>query len=292
MHTDSALALTRGSPVGPLAILTHLDPTRGIFTGVCPSSNGQPTLIGQTIYPAGERSARISFLLPADRLESPSLSGLLDGLAEVAGGWGAFHLLAEVEESSPALDPIRDNGFNIYAWQSIWRFPPDGSFPRSERWQPATPLDEVAIRSLYQLLVPPLVQSAEPIPAHSVQRLVYRERGEIQAYADAVHGPHGTYLQPVVHPAVEELDAMLGDLLARQPALPQRPVYVAARSYQAWLEPSLQRLRGESSPRQALLVKHLAVAQRAAMVARQPAREIYNPEATVPLIQHSTIHDN
>jgi hypothetical protein len=67
---------------------------------------------------------------------------------------------------------------------------------------------------------------------------------------------------------------------------------VAARSYQAWIEPSLQRLHGKSSPRHALLVKHLALAQRVNLLARQAAREIYTSEAAVPLVQHSTIHDN
>ena len=30
-------------------------------------------------------------------------------------------------------------------------------------WQPATSVDEMMIRNLYQSLVPPLVQSAEPL---------------------------------------------------------------------------------------------------------------------------------
>ncbi len=289
--TNNSLALTRGSPVGPVAMLTHFDPTRGIFTGVCPSRNGQSALVGQVIYAAGERSARISYLLPADGLDHPALSYLLEALAETAGSWGAFHLLAEIDEFSTALDPVRDNGYNVYAWQTIWKFQANEQ-RHADLWQAATPTDEVAVRSLYQLLVPPLVQSAEPFPMQVGQRQVYRQDGDILAYADVLYGPQGIYLQPVVHPAVENLDAVLGDLFARQPSLPQRPLYVAARSYQAWLEPSLRRLQGAPSPRYAMLVKHLAVAQRAVMLARQPVRELYNPEATVPLIQHSTINDN
>lgn len=289
--TDSAQSLTRGSPVGPLAMLTHLDPTRGIFTGVCPSRNGRSALVGQVMYAAGERSAHISFLMPADDLDHPALSYLLDALAEMAGGWGAFHLLAEISEFSSALDPVRHNGYNVYAWQTIWKFQVNDQKALG-LWHSAASTDEVSVRSLYQLLVPPLVQSAEPFPTQTGQRMIYRQDGDILAYADALHGPQGIYLQPVVHPAVENLDDVLGDLLARQAAMPQRPLYVSARSYQAWLEPSLTRLKGAPAPRQAMLVKHLAVAQRAAMLARQPVREMYNPEATVPLIQHSTINDN
>ncbi len=136
------------------------------------------------------------------------------------------------------------------------------------------------------------MQSAEPFPANGITRLVYRQDGDMLAYADASSGPHGIYLQPVIHPAVENPDAILAGLLSRQPSSPQRPIYVAARSYQAWIEPSLQRLHGQVSPRFALLVKHLAVAQRVNLLARQPAREIYSTEAVVPLVQHSTIHDN
>lgn len=278
--------------MGVLAILTHLDPTRGIFTGVCPSRNGRATLIGQMTYPAGERSARISFLLPADGLEHPNLADLLEAMAETAGGWGAFHLLIEVEEYSPALDAIRENGFSVYAWQTNWQFLTRPESPFSELWQPASATDENAVRGLYQLLVPPLVQSAEPMPAQPGLRLVYHQGHELVAYADAVFGPQGIYLQPVIHPAVDNLDEVLGGLLARQPGPPHRPVYVAARSYQAWLEPSLHRLQGQASSRRALLVRHLAIAQRAALLARQSGRELYNPEVTVPLIQHSTIHDN
>ena len=290
--TDSAQVLTHGNPLGPLAMLTRLDPTRGIFTGVCPARNGSSALIGQITYIPGERSARISFLLPLDGIDHPALPDLLEALAEMAGSWGALNLLAEVDEHSDALDPIRHNGFSVYAWQSIWQFLPASNGHAHTSWQPAASVDEVAVRSLYQLLVPPLVQSAEPFPGHSPQRLVYRQDGDILAYADATYGPQGIYLQPVVHPAVEDLDGLLAGLIARLPTLPQRTVYVAARSYQAWLEPALQRLEGQTSPRQALLVKHLAVAQRAGLLARQTARDMITSDASVPIAQHSTIHDN
>jgi len=293
--TESARVLTRGSPLGPLAMLTHLDPTRGIYTGVCPARSGESALIGQVVYTPGERSARISFLLPADDLDHPSLSSLLEALAEMAGSWGAFNLLAEVEERHPSLDAIRQSGFSVYAWQTIWQVVPPAQAD-TEAWQPASPADEIAIRSLYQLLVPPLVQSAEPFPANGVSRpdsrLVYRQAGDMLAYAEAVTGPQGIYLQPVIHPAVENADEILAGLLARLPGPAQRPIYLAARSYQAWLESSLQRLGGLVSPRHALLVKHLAIAQRVNLLARQPAREIYTTDVAVPLVQHSTIHDN
>jgi hypothetical protein len=289
--TESARVLTHGSPLGPLAMLTHLDPTRGIFTGVCPARHGRPALVGQVTYLPGERSAHISFLLPDDALDPAALGDLLEALAEMAGSWGAFNLLVEVEEYHSALDSIRRSGFGVYAWQTIWqvRPPADAS---GEAWQPTNPVDDPSVRSLYQQLVPPLVQSAEPFPANGATRLVYRQEGDLLAYADATFGPHGIYLQPVVHPAVENPAAILASLIARQPAIPARPIYVAVRSYQAWIEPTLQRLDGAVTPRHALLVKHLAVAQRANLLARPTSRELYTTDSAVPLVQHSTIHDN
>lgn len=290
--TNSALMLTSGSPLNPLAMLTHLDPTRGIFTAVSSGNNGEQALFGQITYVPGRRSAQLSFLLPEDELTPALLSILLEALAEVAGSWGALNLLAEIEERSVALESVRRNGFNVYAWQTIWHMQPKADSPHAASWGSAYPIDENPVRSLYQLLVPPLVQSAEPFEQHNAQRVVFRQEGEILAYADVLSGTQGIYLQPVVHPAVANPDAVLEGLLARLPASPQRPVYVAARSYQAWLEPSLTRLNGLCAPRSALIVKHLAVAQRAALLARQTARELLNHEASVPLAQHSTIHDN
>jgi hypothetical protein len=273
-------------------MLSRLNPTSGSFTGVCPDEDHDAPLMGQLIYTPGKRSARITFLLPADDLDRPALNNLLESLAVQAGEWGAYHLLAEVDETSPALEPMRHSGFNIYAWQTIWQF----SSPKEEHykgiWQPSTSIDEIAIRNLYQSLVPPLVQGAEPYPEHNSERLVYREDDEIVAYTDAVYGPEGIYLLPTIHPGVKDLVAVLASLVSQQPSIPARPVYVVARSYQAWLESSLQRLDGAVAPRQALMVKHLVIPLRALKMARRSVVGKYVPEATVPLVQHSTINKN
>lgn len=291
--TDSALALTRGSPLGLLAVLAHLDPSRGVYTGVLPARVGDSTLFGQMIYTPGSRSAHVSFLLPADDLNQPDLTLLLENLAVQAGGWGANHLLAEVEESGQTLDAIRRAGFSVYAWQRIWKFTSPIETRRVGLWQPATSLDEIPLRNLYQSLVPPLVQAAEPFTAQPVQRLVYRQEDELLAYTEVIYGPEGIYLQPVIHPAVASAEELLFSLVAQQPSLPSRPVYLAARSYQAWLEPALSRLAGEVAPRQALMVKHLVVMQRTPLLSpRRSVLEKYNPEASVPLVQNSTIHKN
>lgn len=261
---DSEMFLTHGSPVSPAAILVNLNPANGIDLRVGTSSNGGPSLIGQMRYTPGERSAHLSFLAPDSACDSPALPYLLDYFAARAGERGAFHLLAELEERHPAFEALRRVGYSVYAWQRIWEFPAAGETRGHEmqHWRYARPVDEQAVRSLYQSLVPPLVQAAEPLSGHISKGLVYRERDEIMAFVEGVYGPKGIYLYPIIHPDAVNVHALLADLLHNLPMRLGRPVYLSVRSYQSWLETSLQQMDGQYTPRQALMVKHLVSAQR------------------------------
>lgn len=251
-------------------------------------------------HSVGDRSAQILFLMPEEGLNQPELSGLLEHLAAQAGAWGAFHLLAEIEENSCALEGMRRSGFTVYAWQRIWKYLPgsetatgNGSSNNHSKnglpvWRPAQSADENSIRNLYQSLVPPLVQAAEPLTSGKLPGWVYRQEGEILAYVEGVYGPHGIYLQPLIHPAVENVSQVLGNLLGRQPTLLGRPIYLAIRSYQAWLETVVRDLEFQVGPRQALMVKHLVLHQRDALPARHLVLEKYSAEPTAPMIHNST----
>lgn len=302
--TDSAQALTRGSPVGPLALLSRLNPALGSYTAICTPKDGGTPLIGQIQYTAGDRSAHLLFLMPDDALGQPHLMHLLDNFATQAGNWGAFHLLAEVDESSCAMEGLRRSGFSVYAWQRIWKFTPtEGMTAQHSRgkngkhkekngspfWRPASSVDEVAIRNLYQSLVPPLVQSAEPLSVRRMPGWVYRQDGEILAYVEGIYGPQGIYLQPLIHPAVENVSQVLCSLLCNQPSQLGRPIYLSIRSYQAWLETVVRDLECQVGPRQALMVKHLVLQQRVAVTAaRHSVLEKYAAEPTVPMVRNST----
>lgn len=300
MCTDSEMGLTQGNPVGPLAFLASLNPSVGSYTGVCSAEGGKTPLVGHIQYPEGERSARILFLMPEEGLDQPALPTLLEHLAIQAGAWGAFHLLAEVEESSGALEGLRRSGFSVYAWQRIWKYLPKGDAASgngaatgsakngNSPWHPVTSLDEISVRNLYQALVPPLVQSAEPLTLGRLTGWVYRQEDEIMAYVEGASGPHGIYLQPLIHPAVENVSQVLSSLLQRQPTLLGRPVFLAIRSYQAWLETIMRDMEVQVGPRQALLVKHLVLHQRAAQPARHSVLEKYTAEPTAPIVQNST----
>jgi len=237
--------------------------------------------------------------MPEESLVEPYLVDLLDTIAFQAGSCGAFHLLAEIDEDSGAMDGVRRSGFAVYAWQRIWQIKtvPENHNGAAGAWHPATSLDENAIRNLYQSLVPPLVQSAEPLtfgrpPAQRrTHAWVYRLEDEVLAYVEGIYGPQGIYLQPLIHPAVENVSQVVSDLLLQQPKAATRPVYIAIRSYQAWLETVVRDLECQVGPRQALMVKHLIVQQRVSMLAaRHSVLEKYTAEPTVPLVQNSTTH--
>lgn len=281
--------------------MTSLSPITGVYTCVSPGREDETPLIGQMQYTSGDRSARITFLMPDASLNQPGLPELVEDLAARAGSWGAYHLLAEVEENSCAIEGLRRAGFTVYAWQRIWKFSPSGNqstngHSRSKNgksenmhWQPAASIDEVMIRNLYQSLVPPLVQSAEPLTSRRLSGWLHRQEGEILAYVEGNYGPHGIYLQPLIHPGVENVNQVLENLLKQQRNPLGRPIYMAIRSYQAWLESVARDLECEVGPRQALLVKHLVVQQRIAVpVARHSVLEKYTAEPTVPMVHNST----
>jgi hypothetical protein len=273
-----------------MTMLAHMRAERGSFTGVVPESNGEPPLIGQIIYSSGERSAYLAFMAPDSASQAAGLPALFEGLASQAGEWGAFNLLAEAEELAPIFENLRRSGFCVYAWQRIWQLPPlgTGEGRPPNHWKPAAPVDEFAIRSLYQALVPPLVQSAEPLSPRTPQGLVYRQDGEVLAYAEGIRGPRGIYLQPVIHPGADCVPDLLDDLPY---ALPihffSRPVYYAIRSYQGWLDSALEGMGARVNPRQALFVKHLMSAQRVPATNKLlGVLEQHQAEPTAPMVHN------
>ncbi|NMC80159.1 MAG: hypothetical protein GYA59_12420 [Chloroflexi bacterium] len=278
------------------AILASLSPNHGSFAGVVPGAGGYPPLIGQVQYAQGERSARLCYLLPLDAADAPGFPELLDTLARKAGEWGAFNLLAELDEHSPLFVVLRQAGFAVYAWQRICSLldPQEEGRAYSGCWQPVWSEDEIAIRSLYQNLVPPLVQSAEALISQRRQGFVYRQDGDVLGYIEVTYGPHGIYLYPLIHPTVEGVAACLKGLLIHLEPLLGRPVYLTVPSYQPWLETALVDLQQEEAPRQALMVKHLAQVQRVLQPLPLHARiEKQQPEATVPMVHHmANPHEN
>jgi hypothetical protein len=215
----------------------------------------------------------------------------LDELAARAGEMGATNLLAEVKDADAALEVLRKGAFSIYGWETIWKLPrkapADLGVPHL--WEPMTAPDEPSVRSLYQTLVPPLVQTAEPYPGPDIRRLIYRNNGELVAYVESSGGPRGIYLKPIIHPAAESPQELLAELFGLFQGL-DRPVYLQMRSYQAWLMPFLDELNATASLHFALMVRRLAVPQYAPSVTQRLRLEHRQTETSATIVQKMAAH--
>jgi hypothetical protein len=252
---NSARILTRGNPLGAMAMLSYLNPRRFIYTAI--ASENSDSLMGQVILNGDETSARLTFLAPTENINGLTLS-LLDHLTTQAGEWGAFHLLAEVDENSPVFRLLRQAGFALYAWQRVWKLPKLEKPDEDSSWREAEEADWPAVQSLHGQIVPALIQPVDALPKQA-SGLVCRPEGNLQAYVAVNSGPIGVWIQPLVPP-----DSGCGpERLAGLSGRGSRPVYICVRSYQAWLETVLEDLGAEAGPRQAVMVRRLAKLQKA-----------------------------
>ena len=227
-------------------------------------SEDQPVLIGHVELPTGVQSARLTFMLSNDGDFKNQLPYLLDGLVQQAGMLGATNVTAELPENHPEIESFRRCGFSIYARQRIWHIPADMEKPKPNggKWSDLTEMDRFYIQSLYQSLVPPIVQRVEGFCTSTIQGLIFMDRGERYGLVDCMYGMQGIFIQPYIHPEVEHTRMVIQQLMAELPAVFDRPIYMAVRSYQAWLENDLRDLGAEVSDTMVLMVKHMGLQTR------------------------------
>jgi hypothetical protein len=289
----SQMAFTRGPQPLQNALLDSLTPGRSECTIVVRErDNGAPDLIGQVSHPYQARVARLTFVGPADALQTEGGTRLLEGLAQAAGRRGAHNLVAEVDEHSPAFESLRIAGFAIYARQRIWQCLPESLLdPDNENpvWDDEHDSDRPAISSLYQNLVPALVQQVEPDPVSTRKGLVYYEEGELLGYAEIERGSLGVWLHPFIHPAVQESESLILGLLHAVADDHDRPIFLCVRSYQGWMNAKLGRMCVAQWTDQAVMVKRLAARVRRPAHSPIAAFEGTHPEPTAPyapVIEH------
>jgi hypothetical protein len=148
------------------AFLPINGPSTRVYTYRCDNASPSGTpLIGQVTYARGGTNARLSFLAPENAMEAQELSAISDYVAAIMGEQGAFHILAEIDETRPVYHLLRLASFAIYARQRIWCL--DGEAlgeSESVDWKPCRSNDIISTRSLYCNVVPGLVQQIEPLP--------------------------------------------------------------------------------------------------------------------------------
>ena len=265
---DTARTLTRGNPLGAVGLFAYVNPARHIYSAI---ANGESdSVLGGIIHSRDETFAKLLYLAPASQLTHPGLPDLIENLSAQAGEWGAFHVLAEVDETSDAFVPLRRSGFSVYAWQRMWDVSEITEFNSGSAWNRVQSIHLPAVQSLYHQIVPPLLQPIEPQPRNAVGWMCNEGA---KCYISATHGVYGIVLTPLIHPEATDVSAKLTALIGNLPDRRNRPVYVCVRSYQAWLEPVLADLGARSGPRQAVMVKHLVHMVKDAALARatQPA---------------------
>jgi hypothetical protein len=287
LFLDSARILIHGPVMIPVgAVTTFFGPSTRIFTYRCENhSQADKPLLGQVNFLPGATYARLSFLAPEEAIEQNELCAISDYLAVQMGGQGAFHILADVDESHHVFQLLHHAGFAIYARQRIWRV--EGQLAGeadSVPWRTIKSRDVIGVRSLYCNIVPGLVQQIEPLPKKDLKGVVYYQKDDLQAFVELKYGMNGIWVQPFVDPDAQGFDRHLLNLLQDLPGRRNRPLYICVRSYQSWLEVAIRALGAEPGPQQAVMVRHLAVTRRLNQSLAIPAINGKRPEPTAPLL--------
>lgn len=250
---DTARTLTRGSPLGAVGLMAYVNPARHIYSAIV---NGtEDSVLGGIIHTRDDSFAKLLYLAPASQLGHPDLPALIENLAVQAGEWGAFHVLAEVDEISEAFVPLRKSGFAVYAWQRMWDVSEITEAGPDMTWTKVKSVHLHSVQNLHHQIVPPLLQPIEPQPREASGWMCNEGA---KCYVGVSQGVYGIVLAPLIHPEATNVSEKLASLIANLPDRRNRPVYVCVRSYQAWLEPVLADLGAQGADRQAVMVKHLA----------------------------------
>lgn len=250
---DTARTLTRGNPLGAVGLMAYVNPAKHIYAAIINGS--KDSVLGGIIHTRDETFAKLLYLAPASQLGHPDLPELIENLAAQAGEWGAFHVIAEVDERSDAFVPLRRAGFSVYAWQRMWDVSQVAESGSGAEWTRVRSVHLPSLQNLYHQIVPPLLQPVEPQPNYAMSWMCNEG---VTCYVSVSQGVYGIALSPLIHPEATDVGAKLASLVASLPDRRNRPVYVCVRSYQAWLEPVLADLGAQGADREAVMVKHLA----------------------------------
>ncbi|NDJ52012.1 MAG: hypothetical protein GYB68_02875 [Chloroflexi bacterium] len=209
------------------------------------------------------QQSRLAYLAPSlNALPHENLwLKLLDGLTRMAGRRGVINMIAEIDESAPELEVLRESNFGVYSRQFIWERPAgplDLDDELDPVLQPMTTIDEGSALALYSMLVPRLMQQVEPPPTSADTVYVLRGDMQVEGVLAVYRGPHRTlfdvYLHPRTYRAAPNMIRHALELLRAD----SRPICCRVRSYMDWVSPTLADLGFEYLTEQAVMVRHLA----------------------------------
>ena len=260
---DATRILTRGNPLGAAGLLSYVNPTRHIYSAIANGEND--TVMGGVSHRHNDTFAKLYYLAPSSQLEHPDLPDLIENLSEQAGTWGAFHVLAEVDERNEAFVSLRKAGFSVYAWQRMWDVSDVDESGSKSSWLRVKSVHVPSVQNLYHQIVPPLLHPVEPQPKAAMGWMCNEGA---KCYVSVSQGTYGIVLSPLIHPEATSVSEKISALISNLPDRRNRPVYVCVRSYQAWIEPVLADLGAKAAERQAVMVKHLVHTVKDAAVAR------------------------
>ena len=279
--------MTCGAPFSWANIVSSIRLANLSYAGIYENESGERSVVGHITKSPKLTTAQVNFLLVPAASHKGDLIGLLEALTKEAGTWGAKQVLAEMSPETDYFSEFRRAGFVVFSKQRLYKFTSvqDVRDTLARHWQTWTSDDIPAVRSLHQMLVPPLIQAVEPLTRLETLGLVYYDdRGDLQAFADLVYGPVGVWVIPFIHPQSSlDTTALLHKLVLDLPDLNGRPVYLASRSYQPWIDSALETSSAECGPEQALLVRYIAIRQRVTTSLAFNQLENGNAEPTFPV---------
>ena len=220
LHTEAAL--TRDTHPLTVGIAGYMIVGSSAATFVAREPGAQPAFA--QLRSSGTH-ARVHFLAPASgQLPPHTGSALLEEVAAEAGRRGAQNLIAEVDEHSAEYEMLRRSGFSIYARQEIYQLQPPVPPGPSSALRKRTAADGLAVLALYDNVVPRLVQQVEPAPPAKGNGYVFSRGGELQAFLQVGRGTRGCFVQPFLHPEVQDaISVVVGGFFSWKRTSPATP---------------------------------------------------------------------
>ena len=283
---DTLRLVTRGEPFNLRNLVHSISPSVEQYIAYCDNDPDRPCF-AQVISRVDETQGQLSFLGALDDADQTDIACLLEDLVANAGKWGTHYITCDLPTDSPHLSGFKKAGFLTWANQRVFRLAPPviGDEKPHYSWRVWNANDIRAMTCLYRGVVPGLLQPIEPLTRKAALGLVlYHPEGDLLGYADLDYGPKGVWIQPVLSPEAND-PRILSDLQQAIPELYNRPVYLAARSYQPWLASLAAQLPGEIFGAQLLMVRYII---RQVKVAEPQAYAVYdasNIERSLPLSQ-------